>query len=201
MIEKVKEFLYEIDFFGVTVSLRLDGEPSANTILGRILSVCISIGLTVTFFNFAQDLIYKRNPAIATEVRYLDQRPNITFTNDILPVAFGISGEGSDYIDVKGLFNLTAEVLYNDNTDIEFEMISTPLEVRHCIEEDFPMLWNNFGDLAGGLYCIDNLNATIFGYFDDDDVQYLSIKTSFCTDSDECMSKEEIENEFSTSTF
>ena len=46
MIEKTKEFLYNIDFFGVSVSLRLDGEPSANTILGGILSVCISIGLT-----------------------------------------------------------------------------------------------------------------------------------------------------------
>ena len=79
MLEKAKDFLYEIDFFGVSVSLRLDGEPSANTILGGLLSLCLSIGLTVTFFNFAQDLIYKRNPSIATETRYLDQRPNITF--------------------------------------------------------------------------------------------------------------------------
>ena len=135
MLEKAKDFLYEIDFFGVSVSLRLDGEPSANTILGGLLSLCLSIGLTVTFFNFAQDLIYKRNPSIATETRYLDQRPNITFSQDALPIAFGISGEGSDYIDAKGLFTLSAEILYNDNTDVEFEMISTPLPVRHCYQK------------------------------------------------------------------
>ena len=203
MLEKAKDFLYEIDFFGVSVSLRLDGEPSANTILGGLLSLCLSIGLTVTFFNFAQDLIYKRNPSIATETRYLDQRPNITFSQSELPIAFGISGEGSDYIDAKGLFTLSAEILYNDNTDVEFEMISTPLPVRHCIESDFPMLWKNFGELANGLYCIEDLNATIFGYFDDDDVQYLSIKTSFCNPEidDECMTKEEIEAEFHTNTY
>ena len=38
MIEKTKEFLYNNDF--LSVSLRLDGEPSANTILGGIISVC-----------------------------------------------------------------------------------------------------------------------------------------------------------------
>ena len=64
-----------------------------------------------------------------------DLRPNITFSQDAFPIAFGISGEGSDYIDAKGLFTLSAEILYNDNTDVEFEMISTPLPVRHCYQK------------------------------------------------------------------
>ena len=65
------------------------------------------------------------------------------------------------------------------------------------------MLWDNFGVLAEQLYCIDNLNATIYGYFDDDNIQYLSIQTAICNEANDpdCPGTEAIKDLFTEQTF
>ena len=188
-------FFSYIDLFQQSPSFKINGKPRISLNFGRFLSALI---LTFVFYNaFQSDLVNKTNPNVLQQVLQLSERPSINLKNEHFSLAFGVADDYSIFPLDPSIFSFTVTQITLSNLQVIEEK---EIQFEKCEETHFSQFPKDYTSLGlNNMSCLpkDN-NVTLKGYWDEDELQYLSISMFACknnTNNSICQSEESI-NEF-----
>ena len=188
-------FLNYIDLFQQSPSFRINGKPRISLIFGRFFSVLI---LFFVFYNaFQSDLVNKTNPTVLQQVLQIAERPSINLKNEKFSIAFGVVDDYSNFQIDLSIFSFTVTDIRVVNSQLVEE---NEVVFEKCEEAHFPQFPEKYQSLAlYNMSCLSNdNNITLKGYWDEEEIKYLSISMFACknnTNNSICQSEESI-NEF-----
>lgn len=185
-----------IDLFQKSPCLKINGKPRNSLMLGRFFSALI---LSFVFYNaFQSDMVNKNNPIVLQQSLQLTKRPKINLKDEKFSLAFGVVDDYSNFPIDPSIFSLTVIDIRLMNSEVmeENEVAFEKCEEAHFVE--FKESYQSLGLFNMSCLPKDN-NLTLKGYWDEDEIQYLSISMSICknnTSNSICQSQENIDEFF-----
>lgn len=197
----IKRTYEELDFFGQSFRLNIDGNYTIRTSFGSFLGLCF-IGLVlISIWLIGNDIIYHKKPQLNVQDDYLSERVEIPINFNTY--SFAICMQAAEDMHVfydESFFKYEIHRIELNNTNgvvISDEEIPT----EKCKSRHFP----NFPEeefVKRGLfnyYCPKYLNTTIRGYWDEPTGAYLLLKLKQCTNGTVggpvCATQEKIDSE------
>ena len=106
-------YFKQIDMFGTQPLFTIRGHQTFQTFAGSIVTLICIITITYYFLYFINEMVYHKNPSIATK-NYNDETPKlIKLSKNNFSFAFGLQDqEYTNYID-ESIYNVSA--VYTSN--------------------------------------------------------------------------------------
>ncbi|KAL4512425.1 hypothetical protein ABPG72_005427 [Tetrahymena utriculariae] len=100
--------LKQVDMYGQNIQVNLNKKNRYNTVFGGILSTLIFKLLLVGCWFFGKEQIYKLNPQVIIQVRFVDSPRRIDIRPDNLILMLGVANHNSQYFKDPTIFTVNA---------------------------------------------------------------------------------------------
>jgi len=194
-LNEIKQFLNQIDLFGLPIFLYFNTQPRHSTVIGQIASLSIYVFLLYSFFQ--SDLYLKLSPFTSSQSIALNHAERVSYDEDHF-MAFSLcDGNSKNYID-DTIFNAIFlwHHLKTDDNGIFQEVNATNYELRACTMDDVafnPSLFISLG--LNNALCLKNKSFFLEGYWNEPEIYYAEITLYMCnndTSNVTCKSQEEM---------
>ena len=193
-------YFKQIDMFGTQPLFTIRGHQTFQTFAGSIVTLICIITITYYFLYFINEMVYHKNPSIATK-NYNNETPKlIKLSKNNFSFAFGLQDqEYTNYID-ESIYNVSAVytrvISHNNGTTFFF---SEPINIIKCNEYHFGIIPEQYQKLdLKNLYCLDKDEIEIEGEYKSHIWSYIKFNFSKCVNTTKnnfnCKTNDEINN-------
>lgn len=186
------------DFFQFPVTIFINKSDTTSTYFGKFMTMFI-IGFLI--YGFAtSDLINKTNNQTTIQDLKQKSRPKIIISKSNFSFSTGVSSESNEYSLGYSYFEMRLISCHKFMNESNYYCDS--LMLVPCTPELVPITPNEFMQFGmNGTYCLpNNINLVVSGYWDQEEVHYITAQVSKCENTTEnnnyCKSEEEISNFF-----
>ena len=193
------KFLDMINLYGKEIKILVDKNESINSRFSKILTF-ITILIIITFtWIIGKDVIYKNNP-----LSYINQvlspfHPKINITKETFPIAIGLFGLSNTPMFNSSIIDVKLTKSYSKFDEVTGDLIEHTdenIELTNCTYESFPTISKEDFDknILTSYLCPKNLDLFIEGYWNNNNLTFLTIIASKCNpEKNSCMKEEEID--------
>jgi hypothetical protein len=201
--DRIKNFLLNMDIFGVEPKLNMQHSDKHNSTIGGFVSLAFLTTTILGILYFGQELVYKKEPSVIQKTAYDDNLERYNLTLDKFNFFVGIS-DGKDYFNDPSVYKIDAELAhyYRNSSDAEYSLTTTALKTESCqLQKHF----FNFNDLYANntllpnFQCLNNdefTNLYLQSHVGESEYALIRLKVIACansTASSKCQSKDLIE--------
>ena len=179
------KYIKRSDIFGETISFTINKEDSAKTFLGGIITI-ILYTVSIIFFGFsAQDSLIKQNPTFSSYTNVKKERDPIILNNKTMPFAIGIIDDNGNNYNKYVRFNIHHFSLYFANGTVIYNS-GPPIKLVECNLNHFPniTLEEFYGRNLTNYKCVDDLNVTLSGYWNEVRLNGLNLSVTLCNEDE-----------------
>jgi hypothetical protein len=197
MLINLKECIKSIDLFGQYIHLNIKKKWKSNTIFGGILTIITFAFLIAAAWLMGNDIFYKNQPQTDLEEVLMQTRPNFYLDKFKFPMSFCFQDYDQRTYNIPKYFRFEVINIITYNTN--YTTVTNYYEYENCTYDHFPNLEHTYLDKAGikGYLCLKNQNVTIGGYWDNEFIQYSTLRLRMCnneTDGNSCAPQAEIDD-------
>lgn len=198
----MSKFLKAFDIYGTSVNWNVKNESPTRSLLGSFFSISLIGVLCYIAWNSGKDMIYKTLPTVDVVDYVYSERPLLNLNVQSFPIAIACQDfDQNNFFDPQ-YFKL--EVFHFRSFSTNSTAIKTQLQLVNCEFDHFPQFNRDYVNKSGLLNykCIDNYNVSVGKYWDESEIQYLSIRVALCnneTSGESCAKMDQIQQLLSNS--
>ncbi len=181
-----------IDLFGTEIKLLLNNREKVQTKIGGYMSILLIIVAVFLIYEIGKDIFFKKNPTSLFQRQMSDYFQEIELNRSDVPITFSFTDEMNQLINITNY--LEVEIYYmryelmNKNIDLSKNFFNETkkekMNYRICDENHFNEKIDRIQyekSQMAKYFCISDYgNKTLKGYWDEDEVSYISLSVKKC---------------------